>query len=1196
MLLIITINNLDSLKFLSKNLIKYCILLISATLSIYSQRILSINYNEENGLPSSTVYSIVQDELGYMYFTTRNGLARYSGTEWKTEWNTFQRSQAERAFFQKDENGEIWIFTLLRDKILYKKEGENWIIKTVLPQKYIQFYVDQYLPFAVSNFQNKFRFLVCSKKRLVLFKDNKWNEIEIDTNNRVYKIVAFKGKFYLATQFGIYTIDDDLKLKELSPKIPKIEFFTIALEIDDNSLRKIWFASKGMISNYDFKNYNVFIKSEAIEKNTTSEPVSLIPNYYNSIIFGNMHKVMLISKQTLRIIPLDGVSGIVDGAAREIHIDREYNIWIANDRGITKIPSLRFINYDKSTGLLENEVTSIVESQRVHYIGHNTGISLGLKDNTVKHIVFENPTQSTRVLDMDVSPFGEVYVAATDKGLFKISKDLKLIKIFSVINNNYIQSVIFDKNGRLYFSTIKEIYSRSINDNSFKLVYKTNDHIRKLFVDNENNLWASTVTGGVLKFEKDKIISYKSDNVLANSTTAINFDLKDTVLVGSNKGLYFIDKNKLKPYWLKIDRPIYFIKKYYNYFWIGTDGGVFRWDGINLAHFSVQQGLSGLETNRDACYLDSEGNLWIGTNKGLTRYNYNFDYKEIPKPIVILKNLRYSGSKELNLSAFKDKVNLSHNSNNFYFNVDVLSFVDENNNYIQYKLEGQDANWSNWKKNVNLEILYRYLPPGNYKFKVRAKNALGIQSDEYSSPAIVIDKPYYQSWSFILLIIIILLVILFLIIKYVSNWQYKNKLEEEIKIRTKQLAESEARYKQMFIDNNAYMIFYDAGTGIINDANPSAISYFGLNNQDIGKITIFDLLQNDIGDKTEFLKFLVEQKEYECIYKTANNQIRNGIIHQSKINLNDKCYIYAIIEDITEKKKAQEELENINLDLENKVIQRTNELEKALNELRIEIQIRERTEKELFDTNEKLIKALEKEKELGELKSRFISMISHEYRTPLTVILSSAYLIKESLKRGLEEEVDKHLHKIHSSVTTMSRLLEDVLTYGKAEEGTLPIRLTDFSIREFLLDIIEEASITDQKQHNVILNIPDYDCRIYTDKFLLRQIVLNLLSNSMKYSDKGTNIYIDCWHEDGMIKINIRDEGKGISDEELEHIFEPFYRNKTAIGITPGIGIGLAIAKRCVDTLQGKIEVNNKFEKGVQFSVILPAKTEINSQ
>jgi len=1181
---------------LIKNLVKYNIIFIFSIFSLFSQRILSVNYNEESGPPSSTVYSIVQDELGYMYFTTRNGLARYSGTEWKIEWNTFPRTQAERAFFQKDELGNIWIFTLFKDKILYKKEGENWIIKTVLPQKYVQFYVDQYLPFSVSNYENKFRFLVYSKKSLVLFKDNQWNEINIDTNNTVYKIVAYKGIFYLATKQGIYTIGDDLKLRELSSQIPKDEYFTIALETDENSLQKIWFASKGVISYFDSKNYNVFIKSDAIEKNNANEPITLIPNYYRSIIFGNLRKILLINKQTLRIIPLGEVTGIIEGTARDIYIDREYNIWIVNDRGITKIPSLRFVNYDKNAGLLENEVTSIVESKGIHYIGHNNGISIGLRDNTIKHIVFSNPTQSTRVLDMDVSPFGEVYAAVTDKGLFKISKDLKLIPVFLARDANFVQSVIFDKNGKLYFCTTKEIYSKSINEINFKLQYKINDHIRKLFIDNDNNLWASTITGGVIKFDDGNIISFKSDNVLANSTTAINFDLKDTVLVGTNKGLYFIDKNKLKPYWLKIERPIYFIKKYYNYFWIGTDGGVYRWDGKNLAHFAVQQGLSGLETNRDACYLDAEGNLWIGTNRGLTRYNYHYDYKEVPKPIVVLKNLKYSGTKELNLNAFSKEVSLSHNNNNFYFNVDILSFIDENNNFIQYKLEGRDNDWSEFKKNVNLEILYRTLPPGNYKFKVRAKNALGIHSDVYSSPDIIIEKPFYQSWTFILLIIIISIVVLFLIIKYVSNWQYKNKLEEEIKLRTKQLIDSEARYKQMFIDNNAYMIFYDAESGIINEANPSSISYFGFNFDDIGKIKIFDLLQNDIEDKSEFLKFLVEQKEYECTYKIANNQIRNGIIHQSKIKLNEKCYIYAIIEDITERKKAQEELKNLNLDLENKVIQRTNELEKTLNELKIEIQIREKTEKELFETNERLIEAFEKEKELGELKSRFISMISHEYRTPLTVILSSAYLIKESLKRGLEEEVDKHLHKIHSSVTTMSRLLEDVLTYGKAEEGALPVRLTDFSLREFLLDVIEEASITDQKQHNVVLNIPDYDCRILSDKFLLRQIVLNILSNSMKYSDKGTNIFIDCWRDDGMIKINIKDEGKGISDDELEHIFEPFYRNKTAIGITPGIGIGLAIAKRCIDVLQGKIEVNNKFEKGVQFSIILPTKSEISSQ
>lgn len=1171
---------------MKKIIVIYSILFIFS-IDIFCQKILTVSYNEEDGLPSTTVYSVTQDSQGYIYFTTRNGLARYSGKEWKTEWNTFQPSHADKAYFYKDENNDIWILSNFVNKLLYKKEANDWVIKAVIPEKFLNQVERNYIPFAVSSSNNNLRFLAYSNKHLLYFSNNKWKKIDLDTNIYVNKIIGYKDEFFLATNKGLLFFDKNLNLSYLSNSIPKQEFFTVALENQESRISKIWLAGAGFIAYYDYKNYNIFVKSEHIVRKTNAENVVLIPNYYHSLIYASLATIVVATKDNLRIIPLSMANNLKDNSANDIFIDREYNIWIANDRGVTKIPSLRFMNYDKSSGFLENEVTSIVETNGIHYIGHNSGISVALQNYKIIHLKFDNPSPVTRVMDMDVSPFGEIYVAATDKGLLKITKDNKLINT-NFPSKDLVQSVAFDRKGNLLVATNFEVYSKSINSAEFKLIYKSNNQIRKIFIDQDNFIWLSTVIGGVVKIQNNSIYLFKGENAYANSTTAINFDIPDTVLVGTKKGLYYVAQNKLKPYWLKIDRPVYFIKKYFNYIWIGTDAGVFRWDGKSLAQFGTKQGISGFETNRDACYLDKFGTLWIGTNSGLTRYNYHFDNLPIPKPIVKIKSINYNISESINISNLLREITLPSNSFNITFDIDVLSFIDENSNTIQYKLEGFDRDWFDFQKNITTNFLYRKLPYGSYRLKLRAKNSIGIISDEISSPLIIVEVPYYLSPIFILLVVIIILVVVYLIIKYISNWQYRKKLEEEVKSRTKELLESQTRYKQMFVDNNAYMIFYHPQTGMILEANPSALNYFGITESDIGNITIFELLSDKVENKEEFLNYLVEQKEFETRYKTANNEVRNGIIYQSKINLSDNMFIYAIIQDITEKKIAESELRKLNEELEKIVKIRTAELERALSDLKLEIQIREKTEKELFEANEKLLAALEREKELGELKSRFISMVSHEYRTPLTVILSSAYLIKESLKRGLDDEVDRHLHKIHHSVTVMSRLLEDVLTFEKAEEGVLEVRLTEFDLHEFLLDIIEEARINDQKQHNISLNMPEDNYWINSDRYLLKQIISNLLNNSIKYSPDGTYIDIDCRIQDGFIHLLIKDEGKGISDEDLENVFEPFYRNKKTIGITPGIGLGLAITKRCVELLNGKIEINNKLDKGVIFKITIP--------
>ncbi len=1171
---------------MKKIIVIYSILFIFS-LDIYCQKFLTVSYNEEDGLPSTTVYSVTQDNQGYIYFTTRNGLARYSGKEWKTDWNTFQPSHADKAYFYKDENNDIWILSNFVNKLLYKKEGKDWVIKAVIPEKFLNQVERNYIPFAVSSSKNNLRFLAYSNKHLLYFNNNNWKKIDLDTSINVNKIIGYKDEFFLATNKGLLFFDKNQNLSYLSGSIPKQEFFTVALENHENKISKIWLAGAGFIAYYDYKNYNIFVKFEHIVRKTNSENVVLIPDYYNSLIYGSLANVIVVVKDNLRIIPLSIDDNLKDNSANDIFIDHEYNIWISNDRGVTKIPSLRFINYDKSSGFLESEVTSIVENNGIHYLGHNSGISIALQNYKIVHLKFDNPSTVTRVMDMDVSPFGEIYVAATDKGLLKITKDHRLIKT-NFLSKDLVQSVVFDKQGNIYVATNFGVFSKSINSSEFKLVYKSSSQIRKLFVDQNDFVWLSTITDGVIKIHNNSIQSFKGDNAYANSTTAINFDIHDTVLVGTKKGIYYVAQNKLKPYWLKIDRPVYFIKKYFDCLWIGTDAGVFRWDGNNLAQFGTKQGLSGFETNRDACYLDKFGILWIGTNGGLTRYNFHFDNLPIPKPIIKINSINYNLSEYIFINNQQQKITLPSNPFNVTFYIDVLSFIDERYNTIQYKLEGFDSDWFDFQKNITSNFLYRKLPHGSYRLKLRAKNAIGIVSDVISSPLIIVEMPYYLSPIFILLVVIIILVVIYLIIKYISNWQYRKKLEEEVKSRTKELLESQTRYKQMFVDNNAFMIFYHPQTGIILEANPSALNYFGITESDIGNITIFELLSDKVENKEELLNYLVEQKEFETRYKTANNEVRNGIIYQSKINLSDDMFIYAIIQDITEKKIAESELRILNEELEKIVKIRTAELEKVLTNLKLEIQIRGKTERELFEANEKLLAALEREKELGELKSRFISMVSHEYRTPLTVILSSAYLIKESLKRGLDDEVDRHLHKIHHSVTVMSRLLEDVLTFEKAEEGLLEVRPTEFDLQEFLLDIIEEAKINDQKQHNISLNMPEDNYWINSDRYLLKQIISNLLNNSIKYSPDGTYIDIDCRIQDDFIHFLIKDEGKGISDEDLENVFEPFYRNKKTIGITPGIGLGLAITKRCVELLNGEIEINNKLDKGVIFKITIP--------
>jgi PAS domain S-box-containing protein len=294
------------------------------------------------------------------------------------------------------------------------------------------------------------------------------------------------------------------------------------------------------------------------------------------------------------------------------------------------------------------------------------------------------------------------------------------------------------------------------------------------------------------------------------------------------------------------------------------------------------------------------------------------------------------------------------------------------------------------------------------------------------------------------------------------------------------------------------------------------------------------------------------------------------------------------IRDINEHKKAIVEIQKFNKELESRVVKRTRQLEDALKELREEITVRKDTANALRKAKEEISKSLEKEKELGELKSRLISMISHEYRTPLTVILTSSYLIDEFNQRGDKEKVQNQLNKIRISVSAMTKLLEEATIIGKSEMGELFFQPGNVNLEILCRDLVEEMKLLDKSYHRIEIYSNYELTNIETDAKLIRQILTHLLSNAIKYSPPESKILLDLNHTDKDIIFKITDFGIGLSEKDQKHLFETFYRSDKDIGITAGSGLGLSIVKKCVDVLGGNITFTSEPHKGTSFTVAIP--------
>jgi PAS domain S-box-containing protein len=299
-------------------------------------------------------------------------------------------------------------------------------------------------------------------------------------------------------------------------------------------------------------------------------------------------------------------------------------------------------------------------------------------------------------------------------------------------------------------------------------------------------------------------------------------------------------------------------------------------------------------------------------------------------------------------------------------------------------------------------------------------------------------------------------------------------------------------------------------------------------------------------------------------------------------------FVIAFVIDITVRKQSEEaltkqrheleqvsaQLKQLNVELERKVEDRTTMLRETLGQL-------ERSKNELSES-------LQKEKDLGDLKSRFVSTVSHEFRTPLGAILSSAFLLEKYIEKQEFEKTERHLRKITESVRHMNAMLEDLLSLGKLEEGLIQAKSEDFDFKKFMTDLVNEMQELAHNGQKIKLDLTNTD-RFCADKRLLKNVLLNLVSNAIKFSEENGIIQINCKFEDDKITIAVIDSGIGISEADQEHLFERFFRAQNAANIQ-GTGLGLHINSKYLELLDGTIAIKSELGKGSAFTITIPSK------
>jgi two-component system, sensor histidine kinase and response regulator len=242
-----------------------------------------------------------------------------------------------------------------------------------------------------------------------------------------------------------------------------------------------------------------------------------------------------------------------------------------------------------------------------------------------------------------------------------------------------------------------------------------------------------------------------------------------------------------------------------------------------------------------------------------------------------------------------------------------------------------------------------------------------------------------------------------------------------------------------------------------------------------------------------------------------------------------------------------------------------------------------------------LSQALVKEQELNRLKSEFISMVSHDFRTPLCSIQGFAELLRHYGQDLSTEKQDQYFDRINASVEHLIALLDEVLLIGSFEVGKIKCRLTSIHLASFCQELVETFQLSISHSHEIQLSLAEtiQQFHLETDLNLLRQVFSNLLSNAVKYSPNQTAIQLDLQYLNQQIIFRVIDRGIGIPADNLPFLFDSFYRC-TNVGEIKGTGLGLAIVQRCVDTLGGKIQVESNLGQGTTFTVTFPETGALN--